>query len=410
MARPVLDSLSQASAREASGAPAECSIALLPLRNLSGAPRDEPLCAGLTGDIIHSLTRFRDLTVIAQHSALQVRALALAPHQIAERLGVRYLLTGDLQRRRRGLEVEARLLEAAAEHVIWTMKFDGPLGDVFAFQDRLTQIIAANLAVEIRTAELRRAAGSAPAALSAYGLVLRGQLLTHQYQRAANWRARLLFERARRLDPDYARSYAALSRTFNLDWRYAWSNDPGASLDHAVELAELAIQCDPFDARGHAELGFASLCHKQHDAALLAFERALELNPNDADILAEMGVALTSVGQNERAIEALMRAIRLNPLHPDWYLWYLGSVYFHLGDYAKAIATVMSMREPSEARRLLAASYAHLGEMDEARHHAAELIKVHPNFTIEHWRKVPPFKNPEPLERLIEGMRKAGLK
>jgi adenylate cyclase len=410
MATSISESSSHSIERSASGASNECSVALLPLRNLSGDPEDEPLCAGLTGDIIHSLTRFRDLTAIAQHSALRINTLALAPRQIAERLGVRYVLIGDLRRKSDGLELHARLLEADSEQAIWSMKFDGPLGDVFAFQDEVTEVVAANLAVEIKAAELRRAVDSAPAELSAYGLILRGQLHTHRYQRAANLRARFLFERARRIDPGYGRSYAALSRTFNLDWRYAWSKDPQASLDHALELAELAIQYDPFDARGHAELGFACLYRKQHDAALAAYERAIELNPNDADILAEMGDALGYVGQAERAVDLLDRAMRLNPLCPDWYLWYLGETYFNVADYRKAIDLLKRMRDLSEARRLLAASYAHLGKMEDARHHAAELMKVHPNFSIAHWREVPPFKDQEPLERLIDGMRKAGLK
>ena len=133
MQSSVPESLSWKSSRQASGAPNECSIALLPLRNLSGHPKDEPLCAGLTGDIIHSLTRFRDLTVIAQHSALRFKSLALAPRQIAERLDVRYVLIGDLQRKADRLEVDARLLEAGSERVVWSLRFDGPLGDVFAF-------------------------------------------------------------------------------------------------------------------------------------------------------------------------------------------------------------------------------------------------------------------------------------
>jgi TolB-like protein len=195
MASSIRESLLLGTGGEASAAPNECSIALLPLRNLSSDPRDEPLCAGITGDIIHNLTRFRDLTVIAQHSALRIVALALAPREIAERLGIRYLLMGDLKRRERELEVQTRLLEAESEQVIWSMKFDGPLGDVFAFQDEATEIIASNLAVEIRAAELRRAVDSAPSELSAYGLILRGEFLIHRYQRAANLRARFLFER-----------------------------------------------------------------------------------------------------------------------------------------------------------------------------------------------------------------------
>jgi tetratricopeptide (TPR) repeat protein len=290
------------------------------------------------------------------------------------------------------------------------MKFNGPLGDVFAFQDEVTEVIVANLAVEIRAAELRRAVDSAPAKLSAYGLILRGQYLTHRYQRGANWQARLLFERARRVDPGYGRAYAALSRTFNLDWRYAWSKDPVASLDRALELAELALRYDPLDARGHGELGFACLYQKRHDPALAAYERALELNPNDADILAEMGDALACVGENPRALELFHRAIRLNPFCPDWYLWLLGGVFFNMGDYRAVIATAEKMQDLSEARRLLASSYAHLGAMDEARRQAAQLLIAHPNFAIAHWRNVVPDRDPEPVQRLIDGLRKAGLK
>jgi TolB-like protein len=409
MASPIPESSSYPTRREASATPDECSIALLPLRNLSRHPRDEPLCAGITGDIIHCLTRFRDLTVIAHHSALRVSALAGAPRQIAARLGVRYFLLGDLRRMGEALEVHVRLLEADSEQAIWSMQFAGPLGDVFEFQDKVTEVIAANLAVEIRAAQLRRAVESAPAELSAYGLVLRGEFFAHRYQRATNWRAKLLFERARRVDPGYGRAYAALSRTFNLDWRYAWSKAPVASLDRALELAELAVLHDPLDARGHAELGFACLYRKQHDAALAAYERAVDLNPNDADILAEMADALTSIGQHERAVALLIRAIRLNPLYPDWYLWLLGGAYFNAGNYGRAIATLERMRNTSEAHRLLASSYAHLGVMEEARRHAAQLMLVHPNFSIDHWRKVPPIKDEETLQRLIEGMRKAGL-
>jgi adenylate cyclase len=181
-------------------------------------------------------------------------------------------------------------------------------------------------------------------------------------------------------------------------------------LDRALELAELAIQYDPLDARGHAEVGFACLYRKQHRASLIAYERAIELNPNDADILAEMGDALTNVGQLDRARQLLTRAISLNPFCPDWYLWNLGDRHFSEGDYQQTIDTLKKMRELSEAHRMLAASYAHLGKMDEARHHAAQLMNVHPNFSIDHWSTVPPYKDQEPVERLVDGLRKAGLR
>uniref|UniRef100_UPI00273A32E0 tetratricopeptide repeat protein n=1 Tax=Klebsiella pneumoniae TaxID=573 RepID=UPI00273A32E0 len=139
------------------------------------------------------------------------------------------------------------------------------------------------------------------------------------------------------------------------------------------------------------------------------YERAVELNPNDADLLAYMGDCLAYVRQGPRAVTMIQRAMRLNPYHPDSYLWFLGDAHFHNGDYAEAIGALKRMRDQSEAHRLFAASYALLGEKDLARHHAQEVMRVHPNFTIEHWRKVPPLQHPEDLEVYVEGLRAAGL-
>jgi TolB-like protein/class 3 adenylate cyclase len=391
-------------------APTQASVAVLPLDNMSGDPSDEHLSDGITDDIITNLCRFRDLLVIARHSAFLFKGQNLPPMEIGRQLGVRYLLTGRLQRSGGKIRIAVQLVDARAGSALWSERYDGDLADVFAFQDEVTEVIAARLAIQIDAAERRRALSGKAPDVRAYGLILRGHHLSHQYRREANAHARRLFEQATSVDPQYGRGYAAMSRTFNLDWRYAWSDAPQLSLDRAVELARAAIDYDDLDARGYGELGFAYLYRKQHDESLAAYERAVELNPNDADLLAEMGDSLVYSRQSERAVELLTRAIRLNPYHPDWYLWYLGDAYFHLADYEKTIATLHRMKDQTEAHRLLASSHALLGQMDEARRHARELMKAHPNFSIEHWRTVPPNKYPEELELFIEGLRKAGLK
>ena len=201
-----------------------------------------------------------------------------------------------------------------------------------------------------------------------------------------------------------------MSRTFNVEWRYAWTNDPEGALNEALNLANLAVEHDDLDARGYSEMGLAHLYKKEHEPAIAAYERALQLNPNDADLLAEMGDCLVYVRQAERSVKLLEQAMRLNPYHPDSYLWYLGDAYFHLGEYEKTIQTLQKMRDISEGHRLLAASYALLGHDDEARKHADALMQVHPNFTIEQWRKVPPNRYPEDLELFVDGLRRAGLR
>jgi len=386
------------------------SVAVLPFLNQTANASDEHFCEGLTDDVISSLCRFRDLIVIARRSVEPYRDRKTAPDKIGRDLGVRYLLDGEVQRNDSRLRARVRLTEAASGVAIWSERYDGEISDIFDFQDDITAQIASLLAIQITETERRRMLSSRQPDLRAYGLILRGQDLIAWYRQETNAHARRLFEQAIDLDPIYSRAYAAASRTFNLDWRYAWATDPAASLDHAVDLASLAIGFDEFDARGFGEQGYALLYKKQHEESLAAYERALQLNPNDADLLAEMGDALGYCRESERAVELLERAIRLNPYYPDWYLWYLGDVHFYAGDYRKVVATLNRMRDKSEARRLLTASHVLLGEEDEAKRQAAKLLEKHPNFSLEHWRDVPPNKFAEDNEIYVDALKRAGLK
>jgi TolB-like protein len=391
-------------------APAEASVAVLPLANLSGDQRDDHLCDGITSDIITNLSRFRDLLIIARHSTFLFKDARVPLKVVAGQLGVRYLMNGGLQRDGSRIRINVELSEVESSRVIWAERFKGDLGDVFAFQDDVTDVIAARLAVQVDAAERRRALSAAPPDLRAYGLVLRGQELSIRLRQQENLHARRLFEQAAEVDPSYGRPYAGLSRTFNVAWQYRWAESPEACLERAVELALEAIQHDSLDARGFSQLGYAYLFKKHRDTSLAAYEQAIDLNPNDADVLADMAIATRASGDTQRTMELIRRAMRLNPFYPDSYLWVLGETYFDLGDYEHAVGTLQKMRDQSEGHRLLAASYAHLGKLEEARYHAQCVLAAHPNFSIEHWRNVPPDENPEPLERFIEGLTIAGLR
>jgi adenylate cyclase len=385
------------------------SIAVLPLKNLSGNPSDIHLCDGITSDIITNLSRFRDLLVIARHSAFLFRDARDDMRDVGQRLGVRYVLVGGLQRADNRLSLSVQLVDTSTEAVSWSDRYKGDLRDIFDFQDDITGIIAARVANQVAISERHRISSLPPSDLRAYGLVLRGQALTTHFRKDSNMLARHLFEEAAKLDPIYGRSYAGVSRTLNLSWRYRWSEQPESSLDMALKLARTAIEHDNIDARGHAELGCALLYQKEHEASLSAYDRAVDLNPNDADVLAEAGNAISASGEPDRAVKLFQRALRLNPYHPDWYLWYLGEAHFDMCNYEEAVRTLNSMVDKSEAHRLLAASYALIGQLGEAREHAAQVLLTHPEFSLEHWKTVPPDRNKATLERFIEGLRLAGL-
>ena len=172
---------------------------------------------------------------------------------------MRYLVTGGLQRSGRKLRLRVQLTEAETDRVIWSDRYDGNLGDLFAFQDDVTAMIAARLAVQISAAEQRRLLAEHPPDLHAYGLILRGQDLSLRFRKEANLHARRLFEHAAEIDPDYGRSYAGMSRTFDVAWRYHWTPEPEVALDKAVDLANAAIRYDSLDARGFRRARLARL-------------------------------------------------------------------------------------------------------------------------------------------------------
>jgi TolB-like protein/class 3 adenylate cyclase len=408
--RVAVNEILEPAAPEVMQDPGHASVTLLPLDNLSGDPRDEHLCTGITGDIVANLSRFRDLSVIAHHSSIQIKHQGLTPEQVNERCGVRYMVNGGLQRAGTRIRLRVELIETATQHVLWSDRFAGALDDIFGFQDMVTDSVASRLAIQIYEAERRRMSILPPTDLRAYGLILRGQELGRAIGREHNLHARRLFEHALALAPGYGRSYTSISRTYHQAWRYGWDDDGNDALERARAMALQAINHDSHDARGFAELGFTQLYIKEHDASLAAYERALELNPNDADILAEMADALSCCGDAKRAVEQLRRAMRLNPFFPDWYSWFLGDAYFHLEDYEQAIETLKRMRDPTEGHRLLASSYAHLGLLDEARHHARRVKELHPGFSLSDWKRVPPDKSQATLQRFIEGLRLAGLR
>jgi adenylate cyclase len=384
------------------------TIAVLALTNLSGDPRNDHLCEGIAEDIIASLSRFRNLMVIARHSAFLFNLGANPAQEVQRRLGVRYILGGSLRRADKRLRIAVELIDAASEGVLWSDRFSLDLEELFDLQDEIAGSVAARLSIQIDFAE-RRQESPHPDDMRAYGLLLRGQHLLLKVTHEGNWHARRLFNEAIEFAPEYSRAHSALSRTHNYDWRYSWSATPEESLGTAINLAQRAKDLDPLDARGFAELGYARLYSKQLEEALVEYAHAMALNPNDSDVIADYADALVYAEQPARSLELLEKAMRLNPYYPDWYLWNLADAYDALGRYEDVLAAVKRMHDPSDGRRLQTIAYAHLGLMKEAQAAAREVKRLQPEFTISQWIQRPPFRQGPVLERYIDGLRKAGL-
>lgn len=385
------------------------SIAVLPLRDLSGDGQQEFFADGVTEDIITSMSRFTGIDLIARGSSFALRDTQLSVTEVGTRLGARYVAQGSIRRSQNSVRVTMELSDALTGRTIWAEKYDRPAEDIFDLQDEIAALVVSAMSVRIENAERDRLTSTPPESLHAYGLALKGRSHLLSLTAGENGVAREFYEKAILASPKYARAFAGLSRTHSLDWRYSWSEEPPRSLARSFDIAVQAVGADPNDARGHGELGFVLLYRREHDRSLASYRRALALNPNDANILAEMADAMSHAGQSEEALTHFDRALRLNPFYPDQYLWDMAGAYMKLHRFEEAIDCVSRMHNISQGRRILACCYGHLGRIEEAQREADFVRAAQPGFTAERWIEIVPDRRAEDRETLLQGLKKAGL-
>ena len=390
--------------------PDKPSIAVLPFVNMSDDPKQEYFSDGITNDIITDLSKVGGMFVVASNSTFTYKNKPTKVQEVSRDLGVRYVLEGGVQKAGDRVRINAQLIDATTGQHLWAERFDRSMDDIFAVQDEITEKIVAAVFVKLDSAERHRAMRIPTESAEAYELNMRAREIWHRWGKKNNDKARRLWEKAIELDPEYAHAYGGIAWTLAHD--YLYYGGTGESLERALEAAQKAISLDNEDFGPRWTLGYVLLQKRLYDQAITAYHKALALHPNNADLLAEMGNVLTRVGRPQDAIEQMKKAMRLNPLSPNWYAEFLGLAYYHAGQYEEAIVALKPLLhlEWRSVSRRLAASYAQLDRLDEARAQAAELLKRDPDFSIATFSKTEAYKNPSDLEHFLDGLRKAGLK
>jgi adenylate cyclase len=282
----------------------------------------------------------------------------------------------------------------------------------------MARTIVAILVALVNRAETETAQLKPPAAWEAYEYYLRGAeafFLQHtRPTKGSLYDARRLLEQSLAIDPDYARAAAMLSWTHLFAYFEPFDGDylSPTALDRAVELAEKAVHLDSRLPQARAQLGQVFLYKGRHDAAIAEFQRAFELNPNFVDH--RYAHALMCAGESARAIEVLEANKRLDPLQPllQWPT-FMGGANYMLNRYGEAVRFFRECvsRAPNVQwpHFCLASAYAQLGQLEEARKEAAEVLRINPAFKIEGYKRLLIYKNPPDLDQWADGMRKAGL-
>jgi adenylate cyclase len=393
--------------------PEKPSIAVLPFNNLSGDPEQDYFSDGLTEEIISALGSVPKLFVIARNSTFTYKGKPVKVQQVAEELGVRYVLEGSVKKAGDKVRITAQLIDALNGHHLWAKRYDRNLSDIFAVQDEITKEIISAMQVKLTEGEQIRAAARGTNNLEAYLKYLQAAELIGRINPESNALGKQLAEEAIALDPEYAWAYHILGRSHMIDVWVGTSESPKESIGKAIKLVQKAIALDDTDVRAHSLLAFLYSMTRQHDKAIAQAEKALALNPNAAWAQFIVGKALFFAGRAEESIPQYKKAIRLNPIPPSSYPWSLGLSYAYTGQYEEAIAWCEKAvrQEPDDllARMMMTVVYSLSGRDEQARAQAADVLRIQPKFTIKNFEKKLTYKRKEDSEKFLGALRKAGL-
>jgi TolB-like protein/Flp pilus assembly protein TadD len=385
------------------------SLAVLPLKNLSGDPAQEYLADGMTEELVGRLSGIRNLKVISCTSVMRFRDTKLSAPEIAKTLGVDALVEGSVIRQGNRIRVHAQLIRAASDEHFWSEEYDRELEDVLTLQSEVAQAIAERVEVSITGQERSQLVAARPVAPEVYESFVKGRN-DPEYTKAQIEHRIADFQDAIRMDPTFAPAYVGLAGTY-ISYQDIFVGAPPSEIrPKAISAARKALELDPELAEAHAIL--AEMYQKQWKwaASEAEYKRAIELNPNDASAHRGYAYWLACQGRTQEALAWVERGRELDPLgsadtvgfvllmgrrydesireyrsvlavHPDYTnaRWGLGFALIVNNQTDQAIPelerTVAMMNRSPGSLDMLATAYAHAGRRKDALSLINELKK-----------------------------------
>jgi TolB-like protein/Tfp pilus assembly protein PilF len=390
------------------------AIAVLPFTNMTDDPTQDYFSDGISEDIITALSKLRWFFVIARNSSFVYKGKAVHLKQIADELGVGYVVDGSVRKAGGRVRITVQLNDVATGSHIWAEHYDRDLADVFTVQDEITEAIVATIEPQLYAAETFRARRKPPDSMDAWDLVMRA--LSHYWRvtRQDNVVAQALLEKATTIDPNYGQAFGVLATSHTFSAHMGWE-DMATVVPIAERAAAAAILADSEDPWAHYALGCVYLFARRFDDSLAEFEAALGLNPNFSLAQGYYGLVLAYCGRWEEATAAVQRALRLSPRDP------LAAVYCGIGSYAQFVGRHYNeaMRLAREgirqradfvgAHRVLTAAAGMAGQTDVAKAALQKLRHAQPNISLGWIAKQMPIRHDAEREHYLEGFRRAGL-
>jgi TolB-like protein/Tfp pilus assembly protein PilF len=397
--------------------PDEPSIAVLPFVNMSGDPKQEFLCDGMTEEIITALSKVPRLFVIARNSTFTYKGKPIKVKQVSEELGVRYVLEGGIQRSGDRVRITVQLIDALTGRHLWAERYERDLTDLFALQDEITLKILTAVRVKLTEGEISSAYSKYYRGKQGFDCYLKLMEAAKYADRRSiedNSVARRLNEEAISMCPENPVGYAQLSAVYLTDYMRGKTKSPHDTLEKGYELAKKALAMDDSIPIAHNILCQFYIHKREYDKAIAEGERAVVLYPSASVSYFAYASALLFACRPEEAIPMFQKAIRLNPNAATTTFVYLGMALMDAGRYEEAISAYKRglQRAPDYivAHIGLVITYSSMGREKEARAEAAEVLRIDPKFSLDYFAKTVPLKDQSQIDKGVDALRKAGLK
>jgi adenylate cyclase len=396
--------------------PDKPSIAVMPFDNMSGDPDQEYFSDGIVEDIITGLSRFRSLFVVARNSTFTYKDKPVKAQQIADELGVRYMLEGSIRKAGQRVRITAQLINAVTGNHVWAERYDRQLDDLFALQDEITETIVAAIEPEMAGAERRRAMRKRPGNMDAWDYSQQAAFHAYKYTKQGNAEARRLYLQAVELDPHSSVAIAGIANTYGIEVALGWVTPTPEHFEKMLTASSTAVALDEKDPAARLTLGYSRTVMGDHESAIDEFNAAISISPSYAEAHEGLGLALFRNGDYEEADAAYDVALRLSPNAPNiaHSLMMKAACKFQSGHYEEAVdwATRASRRPNPLAIWSfinLAAPLAHLERMDEARTALETALQHNPGFSRTMFDQILQPRYPEHHDYFFELLHSVGL-
>ena len=389
--------------------PDKPSIAVLPFQNMSGDPEQEYFADGMVEEIITALSRIRWLFVIARNSSFTYKGQSVDVKQVGRELGVRYVLEGSVRKAGTQVRITGQLIDALTGTHLWADRFDGSLEDVFDLQDKIAVSVAGVIEPALQAAEMRRSAARSTTDLTAYDLYLRALAAFYPITKERVIEALGLLEQAIAIDRHFGPALALAGFCHFRLVSDGWTEEPETNRRKGIDLARQALAAGENAPEILVHAAFVLAYFGEDIGAMIGLvDRALALNPSFARGWNVSGIIRNFAGQPDLAIEHIETAMRLSPRERiGTPLGVIGMAYFFKRRFEEATAKLLLAIQDNpgypSSYRVLAACYAHMGRLDEARAIVARLRAITP---LVVW-PVLCWRNPEDRELLVSGLRLA---